>query len=94
MTPQDMAQRCALAINECAMHGTPAEDARIIVVLPKGYRAPPKFPRGKTAQWKHDGSRVVYMPALKVLAWLAANGAVDVKASVAKRLQPDPSARS
>ena len=53
--------------------------ARIMIVTPKGWKAPQKFPRGEIVQWKEDGSRVRYLPAANVLAWLAGNGLVKIQ---------------
>ena len=82
MRAEDLVEQCAKAINDSTLYGLPNENAIIMLKLPKGWKAPPKFPRGKTAQWKPDGSRIAYFSAMNVLAWLAANGAVTVDARV------------
>jgi hypothetical protein len=79
MNPQDMAAKCAEAVNFNASHGFDVETAQLLVVTPKGWKAPPKFPRGQIAQWKEDGSRLRYFPAFRVLAWLAANDLAKVE---------------
>jgi hypothetical protein len=79
MSPAAMAQQCADNINSRAAIGLSAEDAAILVVTPKGWKAPPKFPRGEIVQWKEDGSRVRYLPALRTLAWLSANFDIKVE---------------
>jgi len=82
MTPHELAQKCADALHSAAEFGLPQEQAMVLLVLPKGWKPAPRFPRGKTAQWKPDGSRVVYFNALNVLAWLAAHGLVNVQTAV------------
>lgn len=74
MKPEALALRCVEAINVVTLSGGSATDARVLLVLPKGWKPPPRFPRGKTAQWKDDGSRVAYFSAFNVLAWLTAAG--------------------
>jgi hypothetical protein len=76
----DLAVQCVNSINGSTVIGSKMEDASILVVTPKGWKAPPKFPRGSIVQWKEDGSRIRYLPAMKVLAWLAAQGLVKVDA--------------
>jgi hypothetical protein len=79
VNPAQLTQQCVTTINGSTKIGLKMEDATILVVTPKGWKAPPKFPRGTIVQWKEDGSRVRYLPAAKVLAWLAGNGFVNVK---------------
>jgi hypothetical protein len=79
VNPIDLARKCAENINFATKHGLPIEDASIMITTPKGWKAPPRFPRGRIVQWKEDGSRVRTLPAAKVLAWLAGNGLVNVK---------------
>ena len=50
-----------------------------MITTPKGWKAPPRFPRGRIVRWLEDGSRVRTLPAANVLAWLAGNGLVNVK---------------
>lgn len=76
-----LAAQCAESINFCSQAGFPTEQARITVVTPKGWKAPPKFPRGELLQVKEDGARVRSLPAMNVLAYLAAHGWVKVAAS-------------
>lgn len=75
-----LAKQCADNINSCTSVGLAATDAMILVVTPKGWKAPPKFPRGQIVQWKEDGSRVRYLPAMNTLAWLAANFDIKIDA--------------
>lgn len=79
MKPADLAIQCVNSINACTAIGTKMEDASILITTPKGWKAPPKFPRGRIVRWMEDGSRVRYLPAANVLAWLAANGLVNLK---------------
>ena len=70
MTPQEMAQQAADAVNA---------GQRMSMVRPKGMRMPPKFPRGELLCENHTGSRVYSYDPLRVLAWLAANDLVQVR---------------
>lgn len=83
MTPVALVERCVESINALAALKMPMKDAHIAIVTPKGWKAPPRFPRGEIVQWKEDGSRVRYLPAMNVLAWLAANGFVKVESQSA-----------
>ena len=85
MRPQELAAKCAKAITDSTEHGLPNEDACILLVLPKGWKPPPRFPRGRTAQWKEDGTRVAYFNAMNVLAWLVASGDIEVRTITLKR---------
>jgi hypothetical protein len=79
MNVSELALWCATSISQCASLGLPCEDARILITTPKGWKAPPRFPRREMVQWKEDGTRVSYVKAVRVLAWLAANGLVRIK---------------
>ncbi|SHH03386.1 hypothetical protein [Bradyrhizobium erythrophlei] len=57
----------------------PLEEAQILVTTPKGWKAPPRWPRGTIVQVKEDGRRIRYVPSLKLLAWLGGNGLVNIK---------------
>jgi hypothetical protein len=70
MTPQEMAQQAADAVNA---------GQRMSMVRPKGMKMPPKFPRGELLCENHTGSRVYSYDPLRVLAWLAANNLVQVR---------------
>lgn len=59
--------------------GLPMKQASIPITTPKGWKAPPKFPRGEIVQVKEDGTRIRYVSAMNVLAWLAGNGLVNVE---------------
>jgi len=84
MNVVDLAVQCVNSINGSTVVGSKMEDASILVVTPKGWKAPPKFPRGQIVQWKEDGSRVRYLPAMKVLAWLAAQDLVKIASKETK----------
>lgn len=88
MNPTALAQQCASSISSCTALGITAEDAAVLIVTPKGWKAPPRFPRGRIVQWKEDGSRVRYLPAMNTLAWLAAN--FDIKVDVRTHGQGEP----
>lgn len=69
MTPSQMAQEAAAAINA----GT-----AMTLVLPKCFKRPPKFPRGELLCENSDGKNVYRFDPERVLAWLAANGLVKL----------------
>jgi hypothetical protein len=73
MTLQEMALLCVAALNE-----TPPATG-IPIVLKKGWKRPPKFPRGELLCETERG-RVYSISPIKLLAWLAANGFVKVQA--------------
>ncbi len=79
MAAFDLAKQCADSLNFAHEQGLPQKEASICVVTPPGWKAPPKFPRGRIVRWMEDGSRVRYLPALNVLAWLTAHGMVAVQ---------------
>lgn len=70
--------QCVASINCATAIGTDIKDASILVTTPKGWKAPPRFPRGSIVQWHEDGSRTRYLPAVNTLAWLVAHGAARV----------------
>jgi hypothetical protein len=75
MQPAELAQQCVNAMN--FWKGEP-EKARIIIVLKKGWKAPPKFPRRELLCQNSGGQNVYSLSAMNVLAWLVANGLVNV----------------
>jgi hypothetical protein len=79
MHPDDLAQKCINSIHFMVEAGLNIEEANIMITTPKGWKAPPRFPRGQIVQWKEDGSRIRYLPAAKTLAWLAGNGLAKVE---------------
>jgi hypothetical protein len=56
-----------------------AAGARLTLVRAKGARMPPKFPRGELLCEQHDGTRAYSYDPERVLAWLVANGLVEVQ---------------
>jgi hypothetical protein len=75
MQPVELAEQCVNAIN---FWKDDPDQATITLVLPKGWKAPPKFPKRKLLCENHGGQRVYSLSAMNVLAWLAANGLVAV----------------
>lgn len=75
MTPERMAAACMEAIND----RTGARNG-VIFALPKGWKRPPGFPRGKLlSEVERDGEMRVYsFDPLSVLAWLSAKGLVKI----------------
>lgn len=79
MKPQEMANMCAKTISEATLLGVPIENCTVLLIIPKGFRPPPKFPRGTAVQWNRDGSRLCYFNAVNLLAWLVGNGLAAVE---------------
>lgn len=71
MTPEQMAKDAAEAV-QTGTHMT--------LVLPRGFKRPPKFPRGELLCQNHDGRNVYRFDPIKILAWLAGNGLVKIVA--------------
>ena len=67
MTPNEMVLMCVGAIN------TPNLGKNVSIVLPIGWKRPPKFPRGELLCESERG-RVYSMDPIRLLAWLTANG--------------------
>lgn len=82
MKPFDLAKLCVDSMNSGTQLGLKASEARVCLVTPPKWKAPPKFPRGEIVQAKEDGSRVRYLSAMNVLAWLVANGMVSMPGRV------------
>ncbi len=78
MTPNQLAARCVKAMN---FWKDDPEKASITIVLQKGWKAPPKFPRRTLLCENSKTERVYSVNAMDVLAWLAANGFVEVASS-------------
>jgi hypothetical protein len=72
MSPKEMAAAALEALNA---------GRRVTMVRPSGMKMPPKFPRGELLCENHDGSRAYSHDPLRVLAWLVANGLVQVEAA-------------
>lgn len=78
MTPEQLAKDAAEAIQA---------GARMTLTRQRGVKMPPKFPRGEFLCENFDGRNSYSYDAIKVLAWLAANGLVNVSASVAPNME-------
>jgi hypothetical protein len=78
MKPADLAQLCVNSLNAAKKLGLPAKEAGTVLTLPKGFKPPPKFPRGKLLQVKEDGTRIRWMSAFNLLAWLVANNLIKL----------------
>jgi hypothetical protein len=79
MKPDDLALQCVENINFCTTNKMPAEDAGVLITTPKGWKAPPRFPRGEILRWLEDGGRVRRIPAMRLLAWLVGNNLTTIK---------------
>lgn len=75
MKTAELAEQCVKAIN---FGGDDAERATITIVLPKRWKAPPKFPKRELLCENANGENVYSCSAMNVLAWLAANGLVNI----------------
>ncbi|WP_242221661.1 hypothetical protein [Shinella zoogloeoides] len=73
MTPTQMESACNDVIASYKSMDLPYEKANITLVTPRGWKPPPKFPRGYLLQVKEDRSRLWHFPAVRVLAWLRSN---------------------
>lgn len=69
MSPDEMRTACTTIIESYRSMELPIDKANVTLVTLKGFKAPPKFPRGYLLQVKPDGSRVWHFPATRVLAW-------------------------
>ena len=83
MTPHELAQQCAEAIESgrrqvcIVVPGPPPRGVRIRLDRTSRKRCP----MGEVANWQDNPPRTVaYFDAIEVLAWLAASGAVEVEA--------------
>jgi hypothetical protein len=76
---ETLARQCAESISTCSKLGIPTTQASVLVTTPHGWKPPPRFPRGQIVQVKEDGTRVRYLPADRLLAWLAGNGLVKIE---------------
>lgn len=84
MQPADLAKQCADSISAYTQMGVDTKHAMVTLVLPKGWKAPPKFPR-RTLLSDVGGQKIYSLSAMNVLAWLAANGLVKVEAQIAQQ---------
>lgn len=76
MTPTDMEKSCNDSLAAAREFDWPEEKAVVTLVTPKGWKAPPKFPRGYLLQVKEDGRRIWHFNSKRVLAWLRTNNMV------------------
>ncbi|MHC2552456.1 hypothetical protein [Bradyrhizobium elkanii] len=72
----DVVRQCVENINFYKQNGMSIEDAAVLITTPKGWKAPPKFPRGEIFQVKPDGTRIRRLPALRLIAWFVGAGIV------------------
>lgn len=70
MSPAEMEKLCDESIANTLELGFPIEQAHLTMVTPKGFKAPPKFPRGYLLQVKDDGRRIWSFRADRVRAWI------------------------
>lgn len=76
----DLAKRCVESINYYTLNNLPAEDAAVMITTPKGWKAPPKFPRSEiTTVNPNTGDRVRRIPAMRLLAFLIGNNLTTLK---------------
>ena len=78
MQPGDLAAQCAKAINWHTQNGWPMEHATITIVLPRRWKAPPKFPKRELLCENSKSESVYSLSAVDVLAWLVSNGLVQM----------------
>lgn len=74
MTPTEMEKACTDSLATAREFGWPEDKANITLVTPKGWKAPPKFPRGYLLQVKENGDRLWHFKSKRVLAWLRSAG--------------------
>lgn len=80
MTPHELATLAADVITARSKLGLGSTDAVITMVTPKGWKAPPRFPRGYLLMVNPTtADRVWHFNALKVIAWCAAFCGVKVE---------------
>lgn len=79
MRPYELARQCADSVRFATENGFPVHEASICITTPKGWKPPPRWPRGRIVRWLEDGSRVRYVPAMNLLAWMAANKLIEVQ---------------
>jgi hypothetical protein len=76
----DLARRCVENINFHTQRKWPTEDAAILITTPKGWKAPPKFPRSEIVNVNPDtGHKVRRIPAMRLLAYLMGNNLITLK---------------
>ena len=70
MTPAEMKDACNASLTGARELGLDESKASVTFVLPKGFKPPPRFPRGYLLQVKDDGTRLRSFPARKLLSWI------------------------
>ncbi|WP_316207512.1 hypothetical protein [Bradyrhizobium sp. SZCCHNR3118] len=76
----ELALRCVENINFSTSHKWPAEDAMVLITTPKGWKAPPKFPRSEIVTVNpNSGVRVRRISAMRLLAYLIGNNLTTIK---------------
>ncbi|MDR5008280.1 hypothetical protein RGK87_04560 [Agrobacterium fabacearum] len=70
MTPAEMKDACNASLTGARELGLEESQANVTLVLPKGFKAPPRFPRGYLLQVNDNGSRLRSFPATKLLSWI------------------------
>ncbi|MBP1296993.1 MULTISPECIES: hypothetical protein [Bradyrhizobium] len=79
MHADDIVRQCVENINFYTLNKMPAEEAGILLTTPKGWKAPPRFPRGRLNIVKPDGTRVWHFKAMRILAYLVGNNLTTLK---------------
>jgi len=70
MNLDEMESRAKLSLAYYQESGGNLEYAGVTLVFPRGWKAPPKFPRGELLMAREDGTRVRSIPSLKLLKWV------------------------
>jgi hypothetical protein len=79
MSVESLARQCADAINNQQRFGVAATEACITSVTPPGWKRPKGFPRGELLMDQpYTQNRVWRYNASRMLAWMDANGLVQV----------------
>lgn len=73
MTPTELEKLCDESIASTVDLGFHAKQANVMLTTPRGWKAPPKFPRGYLLQVKDDGLRIWSFSAERVKAWVRSN---------------------
>jgi hypothetical protein len=84
MTPFEMAQSCAKAIEHVQQFGGKMEEAPLMLTMRGPWKPPKRFPRGRLNIVHQDGRRVWTFNAANVLAWLVGSKLVEATWVVAE----------
>jgi hypothetical protein len=79
MNADVLAKQCVENINFYTLNKMPTDEAGILLTTPKGWKAPPRFPRGRLNIVKEDGTRVWHFNAMRLLAYLVGNKLTTLK---------------